>query len=72
MGHASETRSKIIASRDALQPLDALGLGGLLIQMMVRLAGADAEPKTLIIDATYFKANRTASSLRAKKGILGG
>lgn len=27
------------------------------------------EPKTVMIDATYQKAHRTASSLRVKKGI---
>ncbi len=27
------------------------------------------EPKTVMIDATYQKAHRTASSLRGKKGI---
>lgn len=27
-----------------------------------------AEPKTIMIDATYLKAHRTASSLRMKKG----
>jgi hypothetical protein len=39
---------------------------------MEGLAGASAEPKTVMIDATYLKAHRTASSLRVKKGILGG
>ena len=38
--------------------------------MMEGLAAAEAEPKTVMIDATYLKAHRTASSLRVKKGIL--
>jgi hypothetical protein len=37
--------------------------------MIERLAAGDAEPKTVVIDATYLKAHRTASSLRVKKGI---
>ena len=37
--------------------------------MMEGLAAAESEPKTVMIDATYLKAHRTASSLRVKKGI---
>ena len=33
------------------------------------LAAEAAVPKTVMIDATYLKAHRTASSLRVKKGI---
>jgi hypothetical protein len=39
--------------------------------MMEGLAAASATPKTIMIDATYLKAHRTASSLRVKKGALG-
>jgi hypothetical protein len=39
--------------------------------MMEGLASAGAERKTVMIDATYLKAQRTASSLRVKKGMLG-
>jgi len=35
---------------------------------MVGLAAEGADPKTIMIDATYLKAHRTACSLRAKKG----
>jgi hypothetical protein len=35
--------------------------------MMEGLAAAGAEPKTVMIDATYLKAHRTASSLRVKR-----
>ena len=35
---------------------------------MVGLATERAEHKTIMIDATYLKAHRTASSLRVKKG----
>jgi hypothetical protein len=38
--------------------------------MMKGLAAANADPKTLMIDATYLKAHRTASSLAVKKGGL--
>jgi hypothetical protein len=37
--------------------------------MMEGLAAAEAVPKTVLIDATYLKAHRTASGLRLKKGI---
>ena len=46
------------------------GEKGIFLQMMEVLAAASAEPKTVMIDATYLKAHRTASSLRVKKGIL--
>ena len=39
--------------------------------MMEGLASAGAERKTVMIGATYLKAHRTASSLRAKKGDVG-
>lgn len=39
--------------------------------MMEDLAPADAQRRTIMIDATYLKAHRTASSLRVKKGIPG-
>jgi hypothetical protein len=35
---------------------------------MEGLAAEAAVPKTVMIDATYLKAHRTASSLRSKKG----
>ena len=42
------------------------GERGVFLRMMEGLAAADAEPKTVMIDATYLKAHRTASSLRVK------
>lgn len=36
--------------------------------MMHGLAAESAVPKTVMIDATYLKAYRTATSLRSKKG----
>ena len=36
-------------------------------RMMEGLVAAEAEPKTVMIDATYVKAHRTASSLRVKR-----
>jgi hypothetical protein len=37
-------------------------------RMMDGLAAEAAAPKTVMIDATYLKAHRTATSLRSKKG----
>ena len=45
---------------------------GVFIRMMEGLSGAQAERRTLMIDATYLKGHRTASSLAVKKGGLGG
>jgi len=47
------------------------GEAGVFARMMEGLAAVDAEPRTVLIDATYLKAHRTASSLRVKKGISG-
>ena len=41
---------------------------GVFARIMVVLAAEGADPKTIMIDATYMKAHRTACSLRAKKG----
>ena len=41
---------------------------GVFARMMVGRASAGGEEKVVMIDATYLKAHRTASSLRAKKG----
>ena len=44
---------------------------GIFLRMMEGLAMPQAtEHRTIMIDATYLKAHRTASSLRAKKGGL--
>jgi transposase len=45
---------------------------GVFVAMMDGLSAKGAERKTIMIDATYLKAHRTASSLRVKKGLLGG
>ncbi|MFT9026599.1 IS5 family transposase [Acetobacter indonesiensis] len=47
------------------------GAMGIFIRMMDGLAAGKAEPQTIMIDATYLKAHRTASSLRFKKGARG-
>ncbi len=44
---------------------------GVFARIMVGLANERAEHKTIMIDATYLKAHRTASSLRVKKGGAG-
>lgn len=41
---------------------------GVFARIMEGLAAVDPEPKTIMIDATYLKAHRTATSLRSKKG----
>lgn len=41
---------------------------GVFARIMVGLTAENAELKTIMIDATYLKAHRTASSLCAKKG----
>ena len=41
---------------------------GVFARMMVGLGSEGGEDKVVMIDATYLKAHRTASSLRAKKG----
>ena len=41
---------------------------GVFAWVMEGLASEAAVPKTVMIDATYQKANHTASSLRVKKG----
>ena len=42
------------------------GERGVLLRMMEGLAAADAEPTRVVIDATYLKVHRTASSLWVK------
>jgi transposase len=44
------------------------GEASVFTRMMEGLAAAGGEPKTVMIDATYLKALRTAWSLRVKKG----
>lgn len=41
---------------------------GVFARIMVGLAAEGTDQKTIMIDATYLKAHRTACSLRAKKG----
>ena len=41
---------------------------GIFAQIMAGLAAEHGEEKTVMIDATYLKAHRTATSLAAKKG----
>lgn len=45
---------------------------GVFARIMEGLACEASEPKTVMIDATYLKAHRTASSLRVKKGGAAG
>lgn len=45
---------------------------GVFTRIMTGLAAETADEKTIMIDATYLKAHRTASSLRVKKGGVAG
>ena len=45
---------------------------GVFARIMVGLAWEGTDRKTIMIDATYLKAHRTASSLRLKKGDVEG
>lgn len=45
---------------------------GIFVAMMDGLASRGTDHKTIMIDATYLKAHRTASSLRVKKGVPAG
>lgn len=45
---------------------------GVFARMKEGLAAVGADPSTVMIDATYLKAHRTASSLRVKRGMLDG
>jgi transposase len=47
------------------------GAAGAFARMMEGLSSAGADRKTVMIDATYLKAHRTASSLAVKRGISG-
>lgn len=47
------------------------GAMGVFARMMEGLAAKAEVPRTIMIDATYLKAHRTASSLRSKKGGQG-
>jgi hypothetical protein len=47
------------------------GAAGVFARMMEGRSSAGADRKTVMIDATYLKAHRTASSLAVKKGISG-
>ena len=47
------------------------GDNGVFAQMMVGLAAEHGEEKTVMIDATYLKAHRTATSMGVKKGGVG-
>ena len=45
---------------------------GVFARIMAGLASESTEQETIMVDTTYLKAHRTASSLRAKKGGAAG
>ncbi len=56
--------------QDALYRWKRWGDKGIFLQMMEGLAMSKApDRKTIVIDATYLKAHRTASSLREKRSV---
>lgn len=52
--------------------LNDLSRYSVFTRIMTGLAAEAADEKTIMIDATYLKAHRTASSLRVKKGGVAG
>ena len=70
---------RLWAAQDAVQSLEAVEVSGkrhwsecgheqgIFARMMVGLAAEHGETKTVMIDATYLKAHRTATSLAVKK-----
>jgi hypothetical protein len=48
--------------------MEAVERQRIFAQMMAGLAADHGEEKTVMIDATYLKARRTATSMAAKKG----
>ena len=50
---------------------ETLALDLMFARMMEGLSSAGADRKTVMIDATYLKAHRTASSLAVKRGTSG-
>jgi transposase len=59
---------RIWPAQDALQSLEAVEREGHLRPDDGRLAAEHGEEKTVMIDATYLKAHRTATSMGVKKG----
>ena len=72
---------RIRSTQDPVQSLETPPLGhaehalpgngsdkGIFARMMAGLAAEHGETKTVMIDATYLKAHRTATSMGVKKG----
>ena len=79
INRSSGVNSRTSALRGVVLPLETAAANipvmssassSVFARMMEDLSSAGAERKTVMIDATYLKAHRTASSLRVKKGIL--
>lgn len=69
MACGGETRPRNMArTRPSITVGNGGAIKGIFAQMMVGLAAEHGEEKTVMIDATYLKAHRTASSLGVKKG----
>ena len=60
-------RGDLQNTADRLDP-ETRGGSGIFARIMLGLAAEHGERKTVMIDATYLKAHRTASSLGVKKG----
>jgi transposase len=72
MGCGGATRQKEYgAAKTLYNPWKRWSDTGVFGRIMMGLAAESAQHKTVMIDATYLKAHRTASSLRVKKGGRG-
>lgn len=63
-------RTGIRFVQDALQSLERWREKGIFAEMLIGLAADHGEEKTVMIDDTYLKPHRKASSLAVKKGSL--
>ena len=60
-----------MVERQSAPRVISLTRGGGVKVPLSGLSSAQSERRTVMIDATYLKAHRTASSLRVKKGVSG-
>ncbi|BCA63536.1 hypothetical protein HMP09_2770 [Sphingomonas sp. HMP9] len=62
---------RLWTAQNAVRPLEAVGREGRVRAHDAGPAVADAQSKTIMIDATYLQAHRTAFSVREKKRTSG-
>jgi hypothetical protein len=71
MGCGGGGAQRLCTAQDAVQPVETVKERGVFLRIMEGLATADAQPKTIMIEATCLKAHRTASACGLKKGFSG-